>query len=135
MDKRRSFGMLGAVTVFFGVFTPVLTTPAFGNISYLFCGKGDGTLLIALALLSLFFALKKRYRALLYTGMACFVVVAYTFHDIYSQLSELNAVSAQTYHLSWGWAVLAGGIGTILASAAPKVKGVRIAASPGVPEA
>ena len=134
MDKRRSLSMLGVVILCCGVFTPVLTAPVLGNISYLLCGKGDGTLLIALALFSLFFALKNQYRALWYTGLACFGVVAFTYFDIHKRFSELNAGTAQTYHLTWGWAVLVAGIGTIMASAALKEKGPQIADSPGVPE-
>ncbi len=134
MDKRRSFGLLGAALVCCGVFTPTLTAPMLGNISYLLCGKGDGTILIALSLLSFYLAMKKKYRALWYTGLASFGVVAFTFYDIYRRLSELNDGAAQTYHLSWGWAVLAAGIGTIIASAALREKSARIADSSVVPE-
>ena len=134
MDKRRSFSMLGAAIVCSGVFAPVLTVPVLGNISYLLCGKGDGTLVIALALLALFFSLKNQYRAMWYTGMACFGVVAFTFYDIHRRLSELNAGTTQPYHLSWGWVVLVAGIGTIMASAALKENSARIVDSTGVPE-
>jgi hypothetical protein len=133
MDKRRSLSVLGVAIVCGGVFTPVLTAPVFGNISYLLCGKGDGTLLIALSLLSLFFSLKSRYSALWYTGIVCLSIVTFTFYDIHRQLSQLNAGTTQLYHLSWGWGVLAAGIGTIMASALLEGKKPRVADSPGVP--
>lgn len=120
MGKKRSLSLLGAALVFFGVFTPALTVPGVGELNYLLCGTGDGTILVALALLSIFLALKNKYQALWITGAACLGVVAFTYLNLHKRLSELNAVTAQAYHLAWGWAVLVAGIGTMMASAAFK---------------
>ena len=71
MDKKRFLSLVGPGILCFGVFAPALRVPALGNLNYFFCGQGEGALLLALALASLLFALKRKYSALCYTGLAC----------------------------------------------------------------
>lgn len=122
MNKKRFLSLVGPGILCFGVFAPALRVPALGNLNYFFCGQGDGALLLTLALISLLLAVKSKYSALWYTGLACSGVVAYTYLNFHRRLSELNPLMAQNYQLSWGWAVLIVGIGTVIVSAALKEK-------------
>ncbi len=133
MDKKL-LGLLGIGVVFCGVFAPALNVPALGTMSYMLCGGGDGTLLMALALLSILFVQKNMYRALLFAGLASLGIVIYTYAEIYSRLSALDAATAKTYHLSWGWAVLITGITVVLISAVRGEKDIRAVNSQAVPE-
>ncbi len=122
MGRKRLLSLLGSAILCFGTFTPALSVPVLGNISYFACGKGDGTLIIALSLFSVLFALKNRYQALWYTGLASAVVVSFTYADLHKRMAGIDPVMAQSYQLSWGWAVLIVGMGTLLAAAALKEK-------------
>ena len=120
MDKKRFFSLAGIAILICGVFSPVLRVPAIGGVSYFFCGKGDGTILILLSLISLFLALKKNYKALWITGIGCAGVIAFSYVTIHMRLASVNSAEAQTYRLSWGWAVLLLGAAAVLASAAAR---------------
>ena len=120
MDKKKLLSLAGPLLLCWGVFAPVLKVPALGGLNYFFCGKGDGALLLVLALLSILLAIKGKYSALWYTGAASAGVVTFTFINLRLGLSDLGLLTSQNYQLSWGWVVLIAGIGTVLASAAFK---------------
>ncbi len=134
MDKRWLISLFGAVLVCCGIFMPVLSVPVLGNINYLLCGRGDGTILVALAVISLLFARKNRYRLSWYMGIASFGVVIVTYAGVYKRLSALDALTAKEYHLSWGWAVLVAGIATLMAAASFREKASQVINSPAVSE-
>ncbi len=125
MDRKRLLGVLGPLILVCGVFSPVLQVPVLGDISYFLCGRGDGTLLLALVFVSLFCSFSGRYRALWYTGFGGGAVVLFTLLKTVRMLSGLNPDHGQPYGLSWGWAILVMGVGTILAGAVFKEKVVR----------
>jgi hypothetical protein len=118
MDKKRIFSMFGIVILLCGVFSPVLRVPEMGDVSYFLCGKGDGTVVILLALISLLLSLKKNYKALWITGVACAGVIVFSYVDIHARMAAGSAGFADAYHFSWGWAVLLLGAASVLASAA-----------------
>lgn len=123
MDKKRILGLVGPVILFCGVFTPAVRVPMLGTLNYFSCGAVDGTMLFTFALISLWSAVTNKYRALWYTGLGSAGVVAFTCWNLFMRLSELDPLMAQTYKLSWGWAVLIAGIGAIITAAALHEKG------------
>ncbi len=127
MERKRLLGLIGPVILIGGVFSPALHVPELGNINYFVCGKGDGTILIMLALISSLFVLKKNYNVLWYTGLGSLSVIVFTFMNIQKELAELSSPVAHTYHLSWGWIVLIVGAGSVIAAAALKENAVELA--------
>lgn len=118
MDKKRILGLVGPVILLCGVFTPAVRVPMLGTLNYFSCGAVEGTMLITFALISLWSAGTDKFRALWYTGLGSAGIVAFTYWNLFMRLSDLDLLMAQTYHLSWGWAVLIAGIGAIITAAA-----------------
>jgi len=58
MDKRQVFGLIGSILLFIGVFTPIISIPIVGNMDYFQNGKGDGTIVLVLAVISLLLAIR-----------------------------------------------------------------------------
>lgn len=117
MENKRMLGLTGSMVLCLGVFCPVLLVPMLGRINYFILGKGDGTVIIALALISFLLTLKKKYKALWYTGLGSFGIIIFTFLSTYGVPGAARPV---TTHLSasWGWVVLLLGAGTLSAAAA-----------------
>jgi hypothetical protein len=129
MEKRQWLSLIGSVILCMGVFAPVMTMPALGKISYFLGGNGDGTIIIALALLSFLLTLQKKYRGLWYTGICATAVTTYSFLILRHDLSKLSSETQQAAHLSWGWAVLIIGAGLVMTSAAIKEESFRRASA------
>lgn len=136
MNTKQMLDLIGSIVLFIGVFTPIVSVPIMGNMNYFQNGKGDGTLILILAAISLVLVLTKKYKGLWLTGVGSFAVMAFTFisfqmkmADIKSQMeSELAGnpfrgladMAMQSVQLQWGWALLVVGAGLVIASAAMK---------------
>jgi hypothetical protein len=118
MEKRQWLSLTGSAVLLWGVFTPVLNTPALGKISFFLGSKGNGTIVITLALASLMLAMNKRYRILWYTGAFSALVTVYSFMIMRHELSKMNPDTLHAIHFSWGWAVLLVGACLVTLSAA-----------------
>ena len=73
--------------------------------------------MLLLALLSMLFALNKKYRWLWYSGAASLGFLLMTFVNLQAKLSALRSITTQQPSLSWGWIVLLSGAGLTLAAA------------------
>lgn len=125
-------GVVGSIVLFVGVFMPILSAPIVGNLNYFQNGKGDGTIVMGLALISLVFVLTKTYTALWLTGLGSLGLLAYSVIRLLAKLSQLKDQAQaemagnpfqgltdammQSIQLQWGWAVLVVGAGLVLAA-------------------
>ena len=139
MDRRFTLGLLGSIASFVGVFAPIIQIPIIGQHNFFQNGRGDGSIILVLALLSLLLTLSSHFRGLIATGLLSLALLAYTYMNIQSRISamreEMNQrltdnpfrgigeAMMQSVQLQWGWAVLVVGALLVLAaggSAAPK---------------
>jgi hypothetical protein len=141
MPPRQILGLVGSVILFLGVFAPIVSVPIVGNINYFQNGKGDGVIILWLAVISVFLTLTKRYRVLLITGVGSLAVLAFTFINFQGRMSSarsemregmannpfrgLGDAMLSTVQIQWGWAVLIIGAVLLLASAVLKEDGAQ----------
>jgi hypothetical protein len=57
MTTRQLIGFLGSALLFLGVFLPIVKLPIVGDLNYFANGRGDGVLVLVLAVISLLRAL------------------------------------------------------------------------------
>ena len=88
MDKREVFGFTGSIILFLGVFAPISSIPIVGTINYFQNGRGDGVLILVLAVISAILTASKKFRALFSAGSACIAVLTFSFLNIQMKLSE-----------------------------------------------
>ena len=136
MNTRQILGLIGSIVLFIGVFTPIVSIPIMGNINYFQNGKGDGTLILILAVISLVLVLTKKYKGLWFTGLGSLAVMAFTFINFQVKLADMKSqmeselagnpfrgladMAMQSVQLQWGWALLIVGAGMVIASAVMK---------------
>jgi hypothetical protein len=114
-ERATVLALLGAGLLFFGSFSPVFSVPVFGQRTFIQNGQAQGFILIALAVLTVWLGLTKRYRALWWPGLIALAVIAYSYFSFRSELSgvsadipfrELREAAMGSIQLQWGWAVL-----------------------------
>jgi hypothetical protein len=131
---KKQLGIIGSITLLFGVFTPILSTPFLGNMNYIQNGESDGAIVLVLALISLVLALKKNYQGLWFTGIGSLGLILFTLISFQSKMSQARAdiesnlagnpfrglmdMAMQSVQLQWGWIFLIAGAALIIASAA-----------------
>lgn len=136
MDKKQVTGLIGSIVLFIGVFAPIVSVPIVGNMNYFQNGKGDGTIVIVLAVISLILTLSKKYKGLWFTGLGSLGVMAFTFINFQMRMSEAKShmerelagnpfreladLAIQSVQLQWGWALLIVGASLVIAAAAIK---------------
>lgn len=133
-DRKQLFGVVGSTLLFFGVFTPIISAPIVGDINYFQNGKGDGVIILVLALVSIALVLVKKYSGLWITGGASLAVMMFTFVNFQVRISGMKDemesklagnpfrgfadVAMQSIQIQWGWAVLVIGAVLLIAAAA-----------------
>jgi hypothetical protein len=131
--QRQGIALGGAALLLFGVFAPIVTMPIVGSINYFQNGRGDGSIIAALALATAYFALKKRYSHLWWTGLAAGAVMLFTFVNFQLRMSEVRSsmnedlagnpfrgladLAIGSVQLSWGWVLLVLGVACVLYAA------------------
>lgn len=136
MEKKQVLGLIGSIILFIGVFTPIVSVPIMGNMNYFQNGKGDGTIIIGLAVISLILTLSKKYKGLWLTGLGSLGVMAFTFINFQMKMSEAKSqieielagnpfrgladLAMQSVQLQWGWALLIVGAALVITTAAIK---------------
>lgn len=136
MNTRKLLGLIGSITLFIGVFTPIVSIPLIGNANYFRNGQGDGTIVLILAVISIILVLKEKYKWLWYTGIGSLGIMLFSFLNFQSIMSKakldmkselagnpfrgLADVAIQSVQLEWGWALLIFGATCVIASAAKK---------------
>lgn len=117
---RQIVGIVGAIVLFIGVFTPIVSVPIMGNMNYFQNGKGDGTIVLVLAVLSLVAVLIRKDVILFFTSLGCLGTLTFTFVNFKIRMSRMLAeasnsdglfsglaeLAAQAVQLQWGWALL-----------------------------
>ena len=133
-NTKLLLAIVGSIILFVGVFMPIVSMPIVGSINYFQNGKGDGIIVMALAVISLLLALGKMYRGLWLTGLGSMAVMLVTFFAFQSRMSEVKVnmesslagnpfrgvadMAIQSVQLQWGWAIMIVGAGLIVAAAA-----------------
>jgi len=136
MNKKQLLGLIGSIILFVGVFTPIISVPIMGNMNYFQNGKGDGTIILALAVISLVLSLVKNYKMLWFTGIGSVGMMLFTFINFQTKMSQLKTemeselagnpfrgladMAMQSVQIQWGWAVLIIGAALVMVSAALK---------------
>jgi len=136
MNTKQLLGLIGSIVLFVGVFAPIVSVPIMGNMNYFQNGKGDGTIILILSVVSLVLVLAKKYKGLWLTGLGSMAVMAFTFINFQMKMSEAKAqmetklagnpfrgladIAMQSVQLQWGWALLIVGAALVIASAAIK---------------
>jgi hypothetical protein len=136
VNTKHILGLIGSIVLFIGVFTPIVSAPIIGSMNYFQNGKGDGMLILILAIVSLVFVLTKKYKGLWFTGVGSLAIMALTFINFQMKISDMKSqmeselagnpfrgladVAMQSVQLQWGWALLIVGAGLVIASAAMK---------------
>ena len=135
MEWRRMLALIGAVEVFVGVFTPIVSVPLFGSANFFGNGQnGSGAILLMLAVGSAILVFLEKYRALWLTGVGVLGVDVVTFLTFLTDMSRtaatLNAQTAntlfrgfgtavaQSFQLEWGWGLLFTGGALLVVAAA-----------------
>ncbi len=136
LEKKKLMGFTGSIILFVGVFTPIVSIPIIGNVNYFQNGKGDGVIVLILAVISFILTLTKKYKFLWLTGLSSLVALSITFIEfqvkMYKASSQLESelaenpfkgladVAMKSVQLQWGWAIMIVGVGLIIAAAAIK---------------
>ena len=136
MNIKQLLGLIGSIVLFIGVFTPIVSVPIIGSMNYFQNGKGDGTLILILAVVSFVLVLTKKYKGLWFTGVGSLAVMAFTFINFQMKMSDMKSqmesklagnpfrglvdMAMQSVQLQWGWALLIVGAGLVIASAVMK---------------
>lgn len=139
IDRKQLFGIIGSILLFFGVFTPIISAPIVGSINYFQNGKGDGVIVLVLALISIGLVLLKKYGGLYLTGAGSLAILVITFLNFQIRISQMQTemettlagnpfrgvadVAMHSIQIQWGWAVLIIGAVFLIAAAAISDKG------------
>ena len=133
---KQLLGLIGSTVLFVGVFAPIVSVPIMGNINYFNNGKGDGVIVLVLAVISLILVLLKKFKGLWFTGLGSVGIMVFTFVNF--QISLANTINQmetelagnpfrgiadmamQSVQIQWGWALLIVGAVLVIASAAIK---------------
>lgn len=134
LRRKQLFGTIGAILLFFGVFTPIISAPIVGSINYFQNGKGDGVIVLVLAVISIGLVLAKKYSGLWITGGGSLALMMFTFVNFQLRMSQMQDdmdrelsgnpfrgiadVAMQSIQIQWGWAVLVIGAALLIAAAA-----------------
>jgi hypothetical protein len=124
MSQRTTLGITGSALLAVGAFLPLVSVPIVGSITYVHNGRGDGIIVLALAVLSALIVLAKRFRVLWLTGLASLALIGYSFLNIRAAIALMEMELANNpfrglanVQLQWGWAVLIVGAVLLLATA------------------
>lgn len=133
---KQLLGLIGSAILFVGVFAPIVSIPIMGNMNYFQNGKGDGTIVLVLAVVSLILVLLKKFKGLWFTGLGSMAIMTFTFINFQMALTNTRTqmetdlvgnpfrgiadMAMQSVQIQWGWALLIIGAVLLIASAAIK---------------
>ena len=122
MKDSKTVALIGAGLLFVGAFMPIISMPIMGSLNYFQNGRGDGVIIVLLAISTAALAATDRVRHVIWTGIAALAMLGFTFFRFQSALSEAKAqmsadlsdnpfrglaeAAANSVQLQWGWAVL-----------------------------
>jgi|GEM_PF-1092601 len=121
-DRRQLYGMTGSLALFVGVFTPIVSAPIVGSLNYFQNGRGDGVIILLLAVVGLIASMVKAYKLLLLSGIASLALLLFTFFNLQYAISQIQSqfekdlagspfrglgeIALRSVQIQWGWAVL-----------------------------
>lgn len=128
MKKNQIIGSIGVALLAIGVFLPMITLPLVGSVNYYSNGQGDGILILGIVIVSVILLIMKKMKGLIITGILSFVMVAFTFFQLKSNLNqllygdEMGELFSEFIKIDYGigWIVLV--IGSILLLVAGLIK-------------
>jgi hypothetical protein len=114
-DKCYLFGFWGSIALAVGAFLPIAEIPFMGSVNYFMNGKGDGTIIVGLAAVSLYFTWKQKYKNLWYTGSGSFALMTFTFLRLQGLFTSdpFAEFASSMVQLQFGWLALFAGAGCI----------------------
>ena len=129
-DRRTIVGLAGSAMLLIGSLCPIVSLPVVGSINYVYNGRGDGLLIIAISVASAYFSFTSRYAQLRRTGLASLAVISTSLWSFQIKISELKAslnsdlegnpfrgladLAFSSVRLEWGWILLIGGSLTLI---------------------
>ena len=135
---KQLLGLIGSAVLFVGVFAPIVSIPIMGNMNYFQNGKGDGVIVLVLAVISLILVLLKKFKGLWFTGLGSIAIMTFTFINFQIALANTRTqmeteltgnpfrgiadMAMQSVQIQWGWALLIIGAVFLIASATIKEK-------------
>jgi len=133
MSRKLVLGLVGSAVLFVGVFAPIVSVPLMGSANYFQNGKGDGAIIMGLAVVSALLIAAGKYAFLWLAGLASLGVTAFTFVHFQQMLAQsraemqleladnpfagLGESMLDSVQLQWGWAILVIGALLVIASA------------------
>jgi hypothetical protein len=115
-------GLIGSLLLFVGAFTPLISMPVVGSVTYFQNGRGDGVIMIVLSAISLAVVLMRRYQWLWFTGATALGVLSFTYLHLQAAMTSaassmnsdlagnpfkgLGEAMIQSVQIQWGFAVL-----------------------------
>lgn len=134
--REKQLGIIGSIVLSIGVFTPIVSVPIVGSLNYFNNGRGDGAILLVLAVVSLALTFREEYKWLWVTGLSSVGLISVGFLGLLIQISEVKAsmdrelegnpfrgladAVIQSFQIQWGWGILFIGAGLIIAAAVLK---------------
>jgi Tfp pilus assembly protein PilE len=125
--------IVGSVVLAIGVFCPIISAPVIGTLNYFHNGNGDGVILLMLAAISIFLAMKDEFKYIWWTGIASLAVTIIGFIGFQWKLSDIKSsmeselrgnpfrgladAAVNSIQLQWGWIIILLGLGLIIAGA------------------
>lgn len=122
MKDSKTLAFIGAALLFIGAFMPIVSLPIVGSLNYFQNGRGDGVIIVILAIVTAALAATGRTRHVIWTGLAAIVMLLYTFIRVQSGIADarskldteladnpfrgLAEAAIGSVQLQWGWAVL-----------------------------
>ncbi len=136
MRIKQVLAVIGSLILLAGVFTPIVSIPIMGEMTYYQNGRTEAVIVLVFAALSLILGATKIYKGLWLTGIGSLAVLLYTLIRFQTKISEMKSdmdttvadtplhglvdMAMQTIQFQWGWGILLVGTGLIIAAAALK---------------
>lgn len=130
-DKKKMIAIGASAVMLLGTLAPIVKLPIVGSINYVAGGRGDGVIIVVIALASAFFAATNKYKQLRYTGCTALTLMFFTLINFAGKMNEAHAslkelegnpfaglahAAIGSVGLEWGWILLLSGALTIIAS-------------------
>ena len=90
-SSSQMIALIGAAALFSGVFAPLISLPFIGSINYFRNGKGDGIIILGLAVISAGLAFRRKFRFIWYTASGSAAVMIFTFVNFTLTTTEIAA--------------------------------------------
>jgi hypothetical protein len=144
LAKLQLLGYAGSLALILGCFSPLVHLPVVGSINYVYNGRGDGMIVLGLAVAVAAMTYFEKYRVAAFTTLAISLVCSFTlvrfvilFSDMRSSLDEglrgnpfrgFADAMVSAVGLDWGWGLLIIGIVLLLFSSVLSVRQQRLEA-------